>query len=56
LPEFIGNGGGMTASSQVIHGQEKYLCGNVPALDILKLEENERMNLPSNLNLLFAGE
>lgn len=37
------------------HGGEKYLWGNVPALDVLNLERNEADKLPKKLHLLFAG-
>ena len=38
------------------HGRNKYLWGKVPALDIVKLEQNEGVNFAGNLRLLFAGE
>jgi hypothetical protein len=34
----------------------KYLYGNAPAYDILKLEENEGLAWKEELRLLFAGE
>jgi hypothetical protein len=38
------------------HGQRKYLCGNVPAVDILNVAQNEGANISSTLHLLFAGK
>ena len=38
------------------HGRNKYLWGNVPALDIIKLQQNEGVNFAGDLRLLFAGE
>ena len=35
--------------------KKKYLWGNVPALDVLKLEQNEGLEFQGDLNLLFAG-
>jgi hypothetical protein len=36
-------------------GKKKYLWGNVPALDIVRLSENEGERYEKPLNLLFAG-
>jgi hypothetical protein len=36
-------------------GKKKYLWGNVPARDVLCLEENEGARYEQPLNLLFAG-
>lgn len=38
------------------HGRQKYLWGNVPALDLIKLQQNEGFNFAKDLRLLFAGE
>jgi hypothetical protein len=38
------------------YGAEKYLWGNVPALDVLKLAENEGAEYAEDISLLFAGE
>ena len=38
-----------------IHGLEKYLWGNMPAIDVCRLEKNEGLVPDSNLRLLFAG-
>lgn len=37
-------------------GGGKYLWGNVPALDVLKLEQNEGIGYRGDLALLFAGQ
>jgi len=52
-PAFITADGpfvGMTS-----HGTQKYLWGNMPALDVLNHNQNEGANLPKELHLLFAG-
>lgn len=49
-PTFIGDG------PPVGFGQKKYLWGNVPALDILRLEANEGEYYGEPLSLLFAGD
>jgi hypothetical protein len=36
-------------------GRTKYLWGNVPAFDILKLASNEGEKYTGDLRLLFAG-
>lgn len=33
----------------------KYLWGNMPALDVLNLEQNEGSNFSGTLKVLFAG-
>ena len=38
------------------HGRQVYLWGNVPALDVIKLQHNEGVDFAGNLRLLFAGE
>ncbi|KAJ5272980.1 hypothetical protein N7478_008105 [Penicillium angulare] len=49
VPEFMGGGIG------VQFGGKKYLWGNIPALDILRLESNEGKDYAENLCLLFAA-
>ena len=39
---------------KVSHGGRKYLWGNMPALDLLRLEENEGADTTEDLRLLFA--
>lgn len=51
-PTFIGD----DVPAVVSHGQKKFLWGNVPAVDILRIQQNEKGALPTNLNLLFAGK
>ncbi|KAM0286534.1 hypothetical protein ACHAO9_008162 [Fusarium lateritium] len=48
-PAFIGE------NNQKKFGGSKHLWGNVPALDILRLEDNEGKDYKKKLNLLFAG-
>ena len=38
------------------HGRQKYLWGNVPALDLIKFHQNEGANFGGDLRLLLAGE
>ena len=38
-----------------VFGGLTYLWGNVPAIDILNLERNEKAEVPDELRLLFAG-
>ena len=52
-PSFIGNDD--SASLMTSHGQRKYLWGNVPAIDILNLKQNEGVDVSADLRLLFAG-
>ena len=40
---------------QTHYGKQKYLWGNVPALDVVNHRHNEIDNLPEDLHLLFAG-
>lgn len=35
--------------------KQKYLWGNIPAIDVLNLEQNEGASYDKNMNLLFAG-
>lgn len=37
------------------HGGQKYFWGNVPALDLLNLKQNEGVEVAEDLRLLFAG-
>ncbi len=37
-------------------GGDKYLWGNTPAFDVLKLEQNEGLKYREDLALLFAGQ
>lgn len=37
-------------------GTIKYLWGNIPAVDVVKLEENEGKDFAQPLSLLFAGK
>lgn len=40
----------------VFYGGNKYLWGNVPALDLLRLRDNEGSNTNRDLSLLLAGK
>jgi hypothetical protein len=53
-PAFINDGDG-PGPILVMHGREKYLWGNMPALDLINHGENEGLSLPAELRLLFAG-
>jgi hypothetical protein len=48
-PAFITGGIGVT------FGGKKFLWGNVPALDVLRLDSNEGEKYQRQLNLLFGG-
>lgn len=39
----------------VAFGGKQYVWGNMPAIDILKLEENEGSDCATSMPLLFAG-
>jgi hypothetical protein len=39
-----------------VFGGSKYLWGNTPALDVLKLEQNEGIGYRDDIALLFAGQ
>ena len=54
-PAFIGGDEGPFVKN-ASHGRQKYLWGNVPALDLIKLQQNEGINFAGDLRLLFAGE
>jgi len=49
-PTFIGG-----PSYQTFEKKEKYLWGNMPAIDVLRLEDNEDTNYDQDFHLLFAG-
>ena len=51
MPAFIGNSG----PSQQPFGGKKYLWGNMPAVDMLGLTNNEGGEYVEDLHLLFAG-
>ncbi|KAI0437529.1 hypothetical protein F4803DRAFT_565994 [Xylaria telfairii] len=51
LPAFMGYGG----SDQVMFGVVKYLWGNVPAIDVIRLGQNEGIDYRDPINILFAG-
>ncbi|KAI0515446.1 hypothetical protein F5B22DRAFT_636473 [Xylaria bambusicola] len=53
LPAF--NGPQAQVINQAAFGAIKYLWGNVPAIDVIKLDQNEGVNFGNPLNLLFAG-
>lgn len=38
-----------------MHGGSKYLWGNIPALDLLQLKDNEGEDYSQDLSLLLAG-
>lgn len=38
------------------HFNRKYLFGNMPALDVLNLGQNEGLDFRGDLNVLFAGK
>lgn len=38
------------------HGGEAYLWGNVPAIDVLRLRDNEGVTYNEDIELLFAGQ
>ena len=49
-PDFIGERGPQS------FGMQKYLWGNMPAIDVLNMKENEGSDFKGPINLLFAGE
>jgi hypothetical protein len=53
-PAFI-NESDKPSPMLVMHGKEKYLWGNVPAIDLINNGNNEGLGLPAKLRLLFAG-
>jgi hypothetical protein len=38
------------------HVKQKYLWGNMPAVDVLALDRNEGNSYDKDLSVLFAGE
>lgn len=50
-PAFIGSDAG-----NVSYGNQKYLWGNVPAVELLNLKDNESDVTRKNFRLLFAGK
>lgn len=52
MPAFLGH----DPPPFIRFGQAKFLWGNVPALDIIKLDENEGGTYNKHMNLLFAGK
>lgn len=50
-PAFVGD----TGPPLVSHGTRKYLWGNMPSVDIVKLDENEGSSYDQDLKILFAG-
>lgn len=53
-PTFVGSDGPRTGQTR--YGARKYLWGNVPAIDVMQVLQNEAADLPESLRLLFAGE
>lgn len=51
IPDFINDG-----LPFVSFGGTKYLWGNMPAIDVLALEQNEGPDRAKDMNLLFAGQ
>lgn len=54
-PAFISGGEDGATFDMVSHGRQKYLWGNVPAFDLLDLQQNEGVDFAGDLRLLFAG-
>lgn len=55
-PVFIGDDDDKARPFDAVsHGRQKYLWGNVPALDVLNLQQNEGVDFNGDLRLLFAG-
>ncbi|RYC56871.1 hypothetical protein CHU98_g9335 [Xylaria longipes] len=50
-PIFIGD----RIPDQAMFGAVKYLWGNVPAIDVIQLDQNEGVDFQSPINLLFAA-
>lgn len=53
IPAFMRNSGPFT---QDTHGTCKYLWGNIPALDVIQLRDNEGLAYDQDLDILFAGK
>ncbi|KAL9129400.1 MAG: hypothetical protein Q9217_002131 [Psora testacea] len=54
-PAFIGGDKDGPVFDMVSYGTQKYLWGNVPALDLLNLQQNEGVDFAEDLRLLFAA-
>ena len=54
-PAFIASDNEGPFVGQISHGRQKYLWGNVPAIDLLNLQRNEGVDYAEDLRLLFAG-
>ncbi|KAJ5047251.1 uncharacterized protein L3040_003090 [Drepanopeziza brunnea f. sp. 'multigermtubi'] len=54
-PAFITGDSGPFAFGQTKYGKQKYLWGNVPAIDVVNHCHNEAANLPERFSLLFAA-
>jgi len=54
-PGFLVPPGSNQSSEGNTSGTNKYLWGNMPAIDILNLHANEGMGYEQDLTLLFAG-
>ena len=55
-PAFIGSDEeGPSFVGSISYGKQKYLWGNVPAVDLLNLQQNEGVDYAEDLRLLFAG-
>lgn len=51
-PAFVNE----TGPPLVPFGNQKYLWGNVPSVDIVKLGDNEGVSYTQDLKILFAGK
>ncbi|KAI1761311.1 hypothetical protein GGR53DRAFT_469458 [Hypoxylon sp. FL1150] len=49
-PEFMTGG-----PPQAVFGARKYLWGNIPAIDVIQMGQNEGVDFQGPINLLFAG-
>ena len=54
-PAFIGPDEEGSTIKMTSHGTQKYLWGNVPAIDVVNLQRNEGVDFAADLHLLFAG-
>jgi hypothetical protein len=54
-PAFIDASNDEGPTPAVSHGGKRYLWGNVPAIDLLRLEDNEGSSTTQDLHLLLAG-
>lgn len=46
---------GIALMKKSIYGKQKFLWGNIPAVDVVNHAKNEGVDLPEDFNLLFAG-